>query len=90
MDGYDKVIEQIKQHYHISCGNYLVHIMYKYNHETEYTNEYQYMEYSDDYVCWFNDWWEGQQDIICLGILNLDELPPTMFHYITPRKDEKK
>lgn len=82
-DGYTRVIQQIESKYNLDCGTYLVHIMYKYSHEHEFRNEYEIFDYSLDNVLWFNDWWEGEQDIIVKGYINLEEIPPTLLHEIT-------
>lgn len=48
----------------------------------EFEDTYQIADIMQDGACWFNDWWEGQQNIIVKGFLFIDELPPTMFHYV--------
>ena len=83
MNGYDIAINQIKEKYDLVPDTYIVHLKYKYSFETTYCNEYEVVEYFDGGCCWFNDWCEGQTDIIVLGILAFREIPPTVFYYIT-------
>ncbi len=83
VDGYTRVIQQIESKYTLDCSTYLVHIMYKYSHENKFRNEYEIFDYTPDGVIWLNDWWEGEQDIIVKGYINLDEIPPTLLHEIT-------
>lgn len=86
--GYEIAIDQIEEKYTLEYGTYIVDIDYKYDFETNYQGSYEIMEFTPDRVEWFNDWNEGQQDIIVQGILPIDELPPTMFHYINRRAPE--
>ena len=86
--GYEIAIDQIEEKYSLECGTYVVDINYKYDFEKDYQGSYEIMTFSPDCVEWDNDWWEGQQDIIVQGILPIDELPPTMFHYINRRAPE--
>lgn len=56
--------------------DYIVRIKYKYSFETEDTisNEYLFWDYEvDDYV-WFNDWFEGQQNVEVLDYISLDDV----------------
>lgn len=83
IDGYTRVIQQIESKHTLDTSTYLVHIMYKYSHERVFRNEYEIFEYTPDGVIWLNDWWEGEQDIIVKGYINLEEIPPTLLHEIT-------
>ena len=83
VDGYTRVIQQIESKYTLDYSTYLVHIMYKYSHEKTFRNEYEVFEYGYDTVLWLNDWWEGEQDIIVKGYIDLEEIPPTLLHTIT-------
>lgn len=61
-------------HSYASC--FLVYLRCKYKHETKwgYLIECCCLYNADD-IMWFNDWYEGQQDIEYLGIAVID-LPP--------------
>lgn len=52
-----------------SVSSFLVYLRCKYSHETkwEYLIECCGLYNADD-IIWFNDWYEGQQDIEYLGI----------------------
>lgn len=81
-NGYQIAVEQIEEKYVVMYGTYIVHIWYKYDFECAYTNDYEIMEFTPDGYVWFNDWCEGQTDISVRGILPIDEIAPTQFHYI--------
>ena len=54
----------------------IVTIKYKYDWETEYLTENQFLEYdgnSNDYV-WLHDWDEGQTDVTVLGCIPVSEV----------------
>lgn len=55
-------------------SNYIVRIGYKYDYEKEYfiDNEYLFCD-NGDYV-WLNDWDEGQEDVILIGIISVDDV----------------
>lgn len=56
--------------------NYLVRIKYKYNWEKEYTEELLYYSYdgkTDQYFVEY-DWWEGQEDVIIVGVKSMTEV----------------
>lgn len=57
-------------------GDYVAGIKYKYSHEDTYSfsNEIVSYNYSTSDVCWFNDWYEGQEDCDLLYLYNIDFL----------------
>lgn len=83
MNGYDFVINaiQFSNYEGLDYGcTYIVYIKYKYEWEDDYTLSYEVMSYDLEHVTWFNDWWEGQDNIIVVGIINIDDLSPTMMY----------
>ena len=86
MDGYENAYNQIINSKAFkdneTYGECIIHLLFKYDWEKEYENTYEIADIMQDGACWFNDWWEGQQNIIVKGFLFTDELPPSMFHYI--------
>lgn len=93
MNGYEIAIKQIEDKIDIlpyvqdmrsalPYDTYIVHIKYKYDYEDNYTDSYEVFEYGIDNVIWFNDWCEGQTDVVVLGIYSFAEIPPTIFHYL--------
>lgn len=57
-------------------GQFVVRLKYKYLHEDNYTfsNEVFSYDYAENTICWFNDWWEGQEECDFVYIFNLDAL----------------
>lgn len=54
----------------------IVTIKYKYDWETEYITENQFLEYDgncNDYI-WLHDWCEGQTDVTVLGCIPVSEV----------------
>lgn len=85
-DGYSIAIKQIEDKVgELDCDTYIVHLKYKYDFEKSYIDSYEVVEHCYDRNTWFNDWCEGQTDVVVLGILAFNEIPPTVFHYITER-----
>ena len=58
------------------ASGYVAGIKYKYKHEDAYSfsNEILSYDYSTSSVCWFNDWYEGQEDCELLYLYNIDYL----------------
>lgn len=83
VDGYTRAIQQIESKYTLDYSTYLVHIMYKYSHENTFRNVYEVFDNTSTGVIWLDDWWEGEQDIIVKGYIDLEEIPPTLLHEIT-------
>ena len=67
----DALLETIRCHEYASC--FLVYLRCKYSHETkwEYLIECCGL-YNFNDIIWFNDWYEGQQDVEYLGIATID------------------
>ena len=60
------------------CEDIIVRLKYKYSHEDEWTYSNEILEYDGNYscgiYCWLNDWDEGQQDVVVLGYIPVDEI----------------
>ena len=54
----------------------IVRLKYKYNYEDEWTYSNEILEYDGNILgyCWLNDWDEGQQDVVVLGYIPVDEI----------------
>ena len=54
----------------------VIRLKYKYSHEESfsYSNEVFFYDYGRDDICWFNDWWEGQEECDFEYILNIDRM----------------
>ena len=67
----DALLKKLHENSVASC--FLVYLRCKYKHETkwEYLIECCGL-YNFDDIMWFNDWYEGQQDIEYLGIAVID------------------
>ena len=77
---YERIYERIQNDF--NDGNYLIEFKAKYKFEND--NEWETFrevccEYygetpEKDGVCWFNDWDEGQQDFMLIGVYSLESL----------------
>ena len=67
----DALLEIIRCYEYVIC--FLVYLRCKYSHETqwEYLIECCGL-YNFNDIIWFNDWYEGQQDVEYLGIATID------------------
>ena len=67
----DALLEIAQRHEYASC--FLVYLRCKYSHGTkwEYLIECCGL-YNFNDIMWFNDWYEGQQDVEYLGIAVVD------------------
>ena len=65
------LLKTVFDHSYASC--FLVYLRCKYKHETkwEYLIECCGL-YNFNDIIWFNDWYEGQQDVEYLGIATID------------------
>lgn len=72
---YDTLIDYIKSFITHDC-QCVISLKYKYTHEESYTcsNEVFSYDYANDDICWFNDWWEGQEECDFDFICNIDKL----------------
>ena len=55
----------------------LVHVAYKYSHEKQYTYSNELLLFDvhyANYYCWYNDWYEGQEDVIFLEFMPISKL----------------
>lgn len=53
----------------------IVRLKYKYNHEDKWIYSNEVLEYNSNYgYIWLNDWNEGQQDVVVLGYIPVDEV----------------
>ena len=67
----DALLEIIRCHEYASC--FLVYLRCKYSHETEWEYLIECCGlYNFNDIIWFNDWYEGQQDVEYLGIATID------------------
>ena len=67
----DALLERIYKNSNVSC--FLVYLRCKYLHQTEWEYLIECCGlYGADEVIWFNDWYEGQQDIEYLGVAVID------------------
>ena len=69
---YDK-LDTLNSHGHGS--EFIVKIMYRYTGEKIYIEENQIVWFdSKNHMVWLDDWWEGQQDIIILGYVPVEDI----------------
>ena len=69
----DALLERIYENPCVSC--FLVYLRNKYKNETEWEYLIECCSLYNQYdVEWFNDWWEGQEDVEYLGVAVI-ELP---------------
>lgn len=57
----EDIIKQIDIHFE-DC--FIVSIAYKYSFEKTYTNSIEVFCVHFDQIIWFNDWYEGQEDVL--------------------------
>lgn len=65
----NNIVKQILDHYDGVFGDYLVSICYKYSCDKEYHRTIEVFSYDCDDIIWFNDWYEGQEDVIVDGVV---------------------
>ena len=54
---------------------FIVKIMYRYKDEPAYREENQVVWFDEhDNMVWLNDWWEGQEDILVLGYMPVEDI----------------
>lgn len=51
----------------LNYGEYVISLQYEWVGRYHYSNEI--LHKGVDGIKWFNDWWEGQQDIIIVGYI---------------------
>lgn len=67
----DALLEIIRCYEYANC--FLVYLRCKYSHETEWEYLIECCGlYNFNDIMWFNDWYEGQQDVEYLGIAIID------------------
>lgn len=67
----DSFLKKVLSNTSASC--FLVYLRCKYSHETKWEYLVECCDlYNFDDIIWFNDWYEGQQDIEYLGIAIID------------------
>lgn len=67
----DSLLKKVWDNTSASC--FLVYLRCKYSHETKWVYLVECCGlYDFDDIIWFNDWYEGQQDIKYLGIAIID------------------
>lgn len=57
---------------HPECDCFVVYLKYKYDYEEEYIYTAQPCSITwggNTVIIWFNDWWEGQQDVKYISIM---------------------
>lgn len=55
-------------------GEYLVSLMYKYDFEHSYRTSIEVVDISPDGFTWFNDWNEGEKNVIIQSYIKIDDL----------------
>ena len=69
---YDK-LDVLNSHGHGS--EFIVKIMYRYTGENVYMEENQIVWFdSENHMVWLDDWWEGQQDILIVGYIPVEDI----------------
>lgn len=58
--------------------SYIVHLRYRYEHELNFTESVEVLEFENDDFFWVNDWNEGQTDVYVVNAVPLAEV----FDYI--------
>jgi len=84
MNGYDfigNLVEKWCEKTGWYC-DFLVTFAYKYDHETEYTEETQILRWEDFHFVWDDDWWEGQQNVKLCGFAPVDSIRLHNAHYL--------
>ena len=76
---YDGLISYLQATLKEEPGTYIVKLEYSRVHEHfgayDIHKSYEVMDISPDGdICWFNDWWEGEEYCSCEGVISLDEL----------------
>ena len=62
-------------HSHGHGSEFIVKIMYRYSGEKVYIEENQIVWFNGDYMMvWLDDWYEGQQDIVILGYVPVEDI----------------
>ena len=92
MSASEFVIDSIKKSGYkdrFEYGVYIAHIKYKYHFENEFINSYEVFSYSPMGITWLDDWDEGQDVIVVLGVLNIEELSPYIFYNLGGLTDAK-
>lgn len=66
------LIEKILNHPECDC--FVVYLKYKYDYEEEYVYTAQPCNITwggNTVIMWFNDWWEGQQDVEYISVMGI-------------------
>ena len=62
-------------HSHGHGSEFIIKIAYRYIGEKGYIEENQIVWFdSEDHMLWLDDWWEGQQDIMVLGYVPVEDI----------------
>ena len=73
---YERIYEKIQNDFD-DC-DYLIEFKAKYKHDKEWDTYREvccwYYGATEDSVCWFNDWDEGQHDFMLIGVYSLESL----------------
>lgn len=70
----DQCIDQINKTDGIMHGEYIIHIKYRYTGDRwEETNELRLIDKDFNYQ-WYNDWYEGHDELVLLGVAAVDNL----------------
>lgn len=83
----DELVKCVKRKYNYYACWYAVKVKYKYSFESSYTVSWEVFCLCDDgkSLIWFNDWYEGQDDIEFLEIIS-DEDCNSISHEIKQRE----
>lgn len=72
MQDYDTMCDILE--HDLKPGTYVAILYYKYRHDDRYNASKEVFEHTGTDICWFNDWWEGQEDIILVATYDIEML----------------
>lgn len=66
------IFNYMDKHY---TGAWIVYLRYKYTNDKQWSYSFESVEldYTNHCLCWFNDWYEGQQDVEYIAITKISE-----------------
>ena len=62
-------------------GDYICAIEYKYEWEDVYKSTIEFFSWDGANITWFNDWWEGQEDVYVCELYSVSDLLCTYKKY---------
>lgn len=81
MNNLNELIEAYMRQPDAIYGSCVIQLRYKRAQDKEWTYSNEFLQYNgnrDEFV-WLNDWWEGEECVEYLGVLELDDIPDSMF-----------